>query len=359
MRKDQWIGTGLVVTLIVLVGVGLSKTSGRRDRDRIPAVRRCRGVMGTDCTLTAVVSYRHKARAEDALREAEAAIGAIEARMSTWIVESEISRFNAAAAGEPVPLSEESLEVLRAARQANRQTDGAFDVTCRPLIELWRQAGQRGVLPDESQRADARQASKWEHIQLADAGAARPGACKRRDTVRVDLGGIAKGYAIDRAAGVLREAGISGGMVEIGGDLICFGRPPDAEVWTVGVKNPFGEGKLAELQLSGGAVCTSGNYERPVVIDGKPYHHIIDPRTGHPAAVVPSVTVVAQTAMTADVWATALSVSGPEGFRRLPEQVEAMVVVGTKNDHQVFCTAGFGELLERPLPNGLKVVGRG
>jgi len=332
-RAVNW---AMVTALAVLVGVGLWRTSGREDNDRVAVVRRCRGVMGTDASLAVVVSGGRAAKAEKWLREAEAELRLIEARMSTWIEQTEIAKFNAADAGQFVRLSTETVEVLRAAREAHAATDGAFDVTCRPLVELWRRAAKRGRAPDDAELTAAREASGWQWIELTDNG-----AVKRRATVKVDLGGIAKGYAVDRAAGVLCDAGADGGMVEVGGDLVCFGRPVADEKWSVDVKDPFGGGKLGTLRITEGAVCTSGNYARPIEIAGVRHSHILDPRTGRPVDAVASVTVWAPDAQAADVWATALTVLGPAGLDRLPAGVEAMIVTGTEPDGRVHRTPGF------------------
>ena len=326
----------MVTTLVVLVGVGLWKTSGREGNDRVAVTRHCRGVMGTDASLAVVVPAGRTAEAEKWLRDVEAELRRVEARMSTWIAQTEISKLNTADAGQFVRLSPETLDVLRAAREAHAVTDGAFDVTCRPLVELWRRAAKRGRAPDDAELTAAREASDWRWIELTD-----DGAVKRRATVKVDLGGIAKGYAIDRAADVLRAVGADGGMVEVGGDLVCFGLPVTGRTWSVDVKDPFGGDNLDTLQVSDTAVCTSGNYARPIEIAGVRHSHILDPRTGRPADMVASVTVTAPTAQTADVWATALTVLGPAGFDRLPVGVEAMVVTGTAAEHCVVCTPGY------------------
>lgn len=349
MRREQFIGGGIIATLIVLVGVGLWQTAGRPVRDRMTVVYEPRATMGTTCKLVLVVRNRRPPYAKKALREAETVLRAVEARMSVWLAESEISRFNTAA-GEEIPLSPESLEVLRAAQRAAVQTEGAFDVTCRPLVELWKRATQAGVLPTESELTDARHASHWALLELTDKG-----AIKRSATACVDLGGVAKGYAIDRAAEAMHRADVIGGLVDIGGDLVCFGQPEDGQSWPVDVKNPFGPGCLAKIRIRGGAVCTSGNYARHTEIAGKRYGHIIDPRNGRPAVPAESVTVVAPTALTADIWTTALCVLGPEGFERLPDNVNALMVVGSKKDYQIHCTAGFLKLLEEPLPGRLTV----
>jgi len=344
------IGAGLVVATIVLVGVGLWQTTHQRVHGWITVVRQPRAVMGTTCTLAVVVPHQEQANADDVLQEAETALRMVEARMSTWLAESEISRFNAAATGQEFLLSPDSLDVLRAAREAAALTSGTFDATCRPVIELWKQAGHHGVPPTELELACARDASSWEVIELTDKGAIRQTA-----SACVDLSGLAKGYAIDRAAEALGQAGIAGGLVDVGGDLVCFGRPADGEFWPVDVKDPFGPGRLAQIHISEGAVATSGNYARYVTIAGKRYGHIIDPRVGRPTEAVQSVTVVAPTAVTADIWATAISVLGPKGLERLPDEVEALMVMGSEDDCQMLCTTGFRDLLGKPFPQGLIV----
>ena len=143
----------LFLVLAVLVAVGLWKTEGRNTGGRIAVVRRPEGVMGTSCSLAAVVAGEDeaRARADEALREAENVLRGIESRMSTWLAESEISRLNAADPDQPVPLSPDTLEVLRTAAAAHRETGGAFDATCRPLVELWRQAVRCGVVPNHEE----------------------------------------------------------------------------------------------------------------------------------------------------------------------------------------------------------------
>lgn len=334
------------------MGLGLWQTR-KVPADWLTVVRRPTAVMGTDCTMAAVVRTGERLRAEQALDKAEAELRLVEARMSIWLEASEISRFNAAGAGEEVNLSPEILSVLRAAREAAIETKGAFDATCGPVIQLWRAAGRRGVAPTEQETAAARGASSWDAIELTERG-----AIKRSAGVWVDLGGIAKGYGIDRATQALRAAEIAGGMVDVGGDLRCFGRPPQGDRWVVEVRSPFGEGTLGELAVEEGAVCTSGNYARFTTIEGKRYSHIIDPRMGCPADAAPSATVVAGDALTADVWATALSVLGADGFDLLPREAEALLVLGSPEDHSICCTPGMQELLRGALAGSVVVWDR-
>jgi thiamine biosynthesis lipoprotein len=345
---------GQVVTLAVLAGiVALLAVGVSRREEPMLFARNPVGVMGTDCTLEAVAPAGGATVARQALAAAEAELRRVEAAMSVKIEGTEVSHLNAAPAGEHVALSPGTLEVLAAAREARQTTRGAFDVTCRPLIELWKQAGRDGRLPTPDQIAQARAASSWDAIALEPSA-----AVKSLDTAGVDLGGIAKGYAIDRAVEAMSAAGIRGGLVEVGGDLRCFGARPDGQAWRVAVRDPFHvqdpdpcQKPLATLQIQDAAVCTSGNYFRFVEIEGRRFSHIIDPRPGKtmgmPAEAAPSVTVVAPTAMTADIWATALSVLGAEGLSLLPADahIEAMVVEGTPEDYRVRMTPGFADLL--------------
>lgn len=339
--------------LVVLAGVvALLAVGMLRKGQPTLFVRSLPAMMGTDCTLQAVAPGGEAEQARQALAAGESELRRVEARMSVKLDATEIAHLNAAPAKQPVALSPASLEVLAAAREAHQATRGAFDVTCRPLIELWKQAGHEGRLPTADQIAQARAQSSWEHIELQPQG-----AVKSLDTACVDLGGLAKGYAIDRAVAAMSSLGIRGGLVEVGGDLRCFGTRPDGRPWQVAVRDPFcpqaeGGKLLAMLGVRDAAVCTSGNYFRYVEIQGHRFSHIIDPRPGpkmgFPAEAAPSVTVVAPTAITADVWATALSVLGAEGFSLLPPEadIEAMVVEGTAEDFRIHMTEGFPQLLE-------------
>ncbi len=301
------------------------------------------GVMGTQTSLAVVLPREEANRGREILSSVEAELRRIEALMSTWIEESEISRLNAAPEGEPVPLSADSLEVLRVARQLFDQTKGTFDVTCRPLIERWRLAGDEGRLPTEEDLAERRLASDWSQIDLTEQGAR-----KSRNTASVDLSGIAKGYAIDQALLVMRRSGAAGGLVEVGGDLRVFGVGPEGEEWSVGIRSPLEDRAWGEMKLGDRAVCTSGDYARYVEIDGQRYSEVIDPRSGRPAESSSSVTVVAGDAITADAWATALTVMGPAGLDLLPrgERIEALIVSSKETGGlHVQASDGFSDLL--------------
>jgi len=336
----------VVIVAAVIVGIFLI---GFWHRDELVMMKvRPAGIMGTECTLCVVARADQADIAEEALEAAEQALRRVESRMSVHLSASEVSRFNGAGKGK-VALSVETMEVLRLAKAKAMVTGGAFDITCRPLLELWAQAAEEGKAPTPEQLARARSASTWYDLHLDD-----DGVIKGKDSVQIDLGGISKGYGIDKAIEAMRSHGVAGGLVDVGGDVRCFGKREEGRAWRVGVRNPFkpdAADLLAMLTVTDKAVCTSGNYFRFVQIAEGRYSHIIDPRPGPnmgmPADTIPSVTVLAPTAASADAWATALSVLGPEGLSLLQRDsgVEAMLVTGGPDDYQTHSTGGLAQFM--------------
>ncbi len=302
--------------------------------------------MGTECELTVVFPSGKSHLIERTLQRAEAALREVEVRMSTYISAAELSRLNAAAAGEVVELSPATMEVLRISRKLATQTQGAFDVTCRPILQVWVGTRGTGRSPTHPELTEAKNRTGWEHFELVEGGAR-----KDIDGAGIDLGGIAKGYAIDLALTAMMEAHASGGLVNVGGDVRCFGTRTDGQPWCIGVRDPFDNALIATLKIRDKAVCTSGNYQRFIEIDGERYSHIVDPRTALPVEMTPSVTTIAPTAAIADAWATALSVLGTEGLRLIPGHsgIEAAIIIGTPEKYEIRVTDGFERFFdERP-----------
>jgi thiamine biosynthesis lipoprotein len=298
--------------------------------------------MGTDTTLKAVIRADQAERGRKALWAAESALRQVDERMSVWKGDSELSRFNAAPARRIMPLSADTLEVLRAARDFAAKSDGAFDVTCWPILQLWKRAEKEDRVPSSAEIQQVVDLTGWRWITLHEVGAE-----KLRDGVGIDLGGIAKGYAVDQAIRAMQKEGVDGGLVQCGGEIRVFGRPEHEGGWRVGIRNPFSNdrGTLSQaLLLNDAAVSTSGDYERYFTICGIRRSHIVDPRNGSPVDNVAQATVVGATATISDGWSTALTILGPEGFERLPPGVEAMLIAGTEQNPQVTRTVGFEKL---------------
>lgn len=298
-------------------------------------------IMNTTFHLAAVLPAHSTTQPQDVFARADRAARRVERDMNHHAPTSEVSRFNAAAADQFVPLSPPTLQVLHLSQRLHAQTNGAFDVSALPLIEMWKGWTNANQPPNAAGIAIARGRSRWTDIVLSDRGAR-----KRTATACVDLGGIAKGFALDLAAEQMISDGCRGGFVEIGGDVRCFGGKPDGEAWRVAIGDPFAPDSgepLVVLGVHDAGVCTSGNYRRFITVNGRRYSHIVDPRSGLPAEVTPSVTVIAREAALADGWATALSVLGPDGLGLLEgRDIEAMMVMGADGEHATYPrTAGF------------------
>jgi len=354
-RTAATLQVSVLAAIIVLVAVGLWQVHRANPMllsFQLPVTNG--KVMGTTCELRAVVAANDKPTADRALRNSLASLEATERCFSAWQDDSEIAKLNKAKANMlfyPSPGRIELLELMAMSKDLARDTGGAFDVTFAPVFNVWKVAGETKRMPEQADLDEARQASGWNLYELHP-----DSIMKYDDNAQVDLGGVAKGYGIDQAVKAMQSAGVKGGLVNIGGDIRCFGKNTDGRKWRISIENPFTPGKgkpLGVITLDQGAVCTSGNYERFVIIDGKRYSHIVDPRTGWPVDSAPSVTVVARTAALADAWATALSVlaSGPDGPNALSmlkdTGIEAMIVIGDEKNHTIHKTPGFELLLDK------------
>jgi len=267
--------------------------------------------MGTlfQCSLYA----RDESTAEDAWRAAFDRIKAIEGVASDYDEESELRRFCARPVGEWTPLSRDLERLLIRSRDLFELTDGAFDPTVGPYVRLWRRARRSGELPTQA-RMDAASASVGMGLIELDDGRARTLA----KGMRVDLGAIAKGDALDQAMQVLHEHGVERALLDGGGDLVIGASPPGAAGWKVALRPLGEEGSVWALELSEVALATSGDASS-FVLDGVSRSHIIDPRTGWALTSSAAAAVMADDGATADALASALCVMGEEGIELIRE----------------------------------------
>ncbi len=248
-----------------------------------------------------------------AIRAIEHRLQAIERDLHAWHP-GPLSDVNAAlAAGRSVTIGEELARLVADGQRFERLSQGRFNPAIGRLVRLW------GFQSDDPPRGpppapETIRALLDEAPSMADLVVEDGRLSSRNRAVRLDLGAYAKGYAIDEAVAILRREGIGNAIVNAGGDLRVIGRRGDRP-WRIGIRDPFGKGVAASLQLDGDrSVVTSGDYERYFEYDGRRYHHLLDPRTGRPARGLASVTVVADTAERADAAATALFVAGPRDW---------------------------------------------
>ncbi|MGH7726262.1 MAG: FAD:protein FMN transferase [Candidatus Eiseniibacteriota bacterium] len=242
----------------------------------------------------------------------------IDSLMSNWTTTSEVARINREAARSATPVEPEVARVIAASLDVGQATGGAFDITVEPLVRVWGFIGGPPRVPTPAQADSARKLVGLAHLTFDPSP---PTIAFDRSGVRIDLGGIAKGYAVDVVAESLKARGVSDALVDLSGNMFPLGHPEGSDSWRIGVRDPRDRiPYFARLPLRGKAIASSGNYEQFVAAGGKKYGHIMDPRTGEPADGLLGVTVLAPTAMAADAWDTPLFVLGPVEARRIAKQ---------------------------------------
>jgi thiamine biosynthesis lipoprotein len=241
------------------------------------------------------------------VEEARRAIEGVEGWADCRDTKSEVYRLNRSAGGGPVRVSTDLAEVLDVSLTVAEESGGAFDPTILPLVEAYGFGEQNPRAPGREELEALLTRVDFRRVELHGTEAEMPAG------FALDLGGVAKGYAVDGAVRAMRKAGAEAGLVNIGGDIAVFGERPGGGPWTIGIQHPREPGELyAVLELTDSAVATSGDYERYFIEGGLRYHHLLDPATGLPARGLASVTVTAPSCILADAYATAVFVLGPE-----------------------------------------------
>jgi thiamine biosynthesis lipoprotein len=259
----------------------------------------------------------------------------IDKMMSTYREDSELSKVNQEAARQPVKVSRETFLLLQKAQHYSRISDGAFDITVTPLIQMWDQAKEDNSWPNRQQMMEVLEKVGYEKLVLTNDEKLE--VSFTYDGVQLNVNAIAKGYVVDRALDAVRMPGVMAALVDIGGEIACFGQDRPGKDWVIGVQDPFADdldNPLSQksyclLKVSNMSVATSGDYRRYIELEGHRLSHIIDPRTGFSANKLPSVTVIAPKAIDAD----ALATSVPD--------TEALLIAGTHEAPQEYRSSGF------------------
>jgi thiamine biosynthesis lipoprotein len=279
-----------------------------------------RFLMGTLVTISVVSDGRE--RAFSAMDRAFHTLQKIESQTSRRIAASFTNRINEAAGRAMVSVSSSYLALIQQSVEYFRMTEGSFDITVGPLTTLWQFEDGQGRLPDDEEISRNMFLVNCRNLQVDEIhqtiGLKKVGAL-------IDLGGIAKGFAVDQAVSVLKEEGMPGGMVNAGGDIRLFGLKPSQERWRIGIQHPRQlNAILASLKLTDTSIVTSGDYERYFFKDGIRYHHILDPKSGQPARGCQSVTIVSETALSGDALSTGVFILGLERGMALIEDLEGV-----------------------------------
>lgn len=257
---------------------------------------------------------------------------------------SEIIKINLAAGQTPVQVSEDTFKMLSLSKKYNKELDGVFEITIGPLVDLWgfgqdkKNVPAREQLESKLKLVDSNRLVLDEHRQTA---------YLERTDMSLDLGAIAKGYATEKAAQVIREYGIEKAIINAGGNIYALGEKGDEIPWKIGIQDPRDANKLlAVLNLKDQVAVTSGDYQRYFEVNGTRYHHILDPRTGKPADELMSVTVIGEDSTIADVLSTSFFILGVEKSLAYLKEHPGIEAVFVTKDQKIYTSTGVQEIIE-------------
>ncbi|CAG0946615.1 FAD:protein FMN transferase [Anaerolineae bacterium] len=292
-------------------------------------------LMGTVVQLTIMEgdAQRFDEAAEAAFNE----IARLEAIFSSYRDDSDVSRINASAGKAPVNVHPETVEVMRKALYVATLSGGAFNPAIGALSRLWGPSGEKGVVPGEKEVEKLLPLVDCNYIVLKEHDRK---AGLEKEGMAINLGGVAKGYIVDRAVSAMRNAGVTRGIIHAGGDMTVF-QKDRGKPFTIGIQDPREKKLLGEAYVYNGAVATSGDYERFFIKDGVRYHHILDPKTGFPARGTRGVTLIAKDPTVADALSTAVFVLGPEKGMSIIEGLDGVEGVIIGEDGKVSVSSGF------------------
>ena len=329
--------------LLTLLCSALAGCVGVTAGQESAVVTRAQMQMGTLVKITAVA--RNESIAQAAATAGFAEIRRLEELLSTWIPASELSRVNSSAGVAPVSVSPDTMTVVQGAMQVAEMTGGGFNIAIGPAVDAWNVIeGQR--IPTKSELEALRPVVDLTSVHV-DARAQT--IFLEKAGMRIDVGGIGKGYAADQAVAVMKKAGALAGIVALSGDIKTFGQLPGGRKFPVGIQHPRKEGEvIAFIDLDDEAISTAGDYERFFERAGVRYHHILDPKTLQPARSCQSVTVIAREGIWADGLDTGIFVMGAELGMQLVESLPNVEAIIVDHGGSVHVSSGLRDRIRKP-----------
>ncbi len=304
-----WTKRGLPAALLLtLLVIMLLPACGKKQEGVVKVTRTS---LYTLVSMTVVTN--DKPGAQRAMESAYGELERLGQLLNFYADDSEVSEINRNAGIRPVKVSPETFAIIEKAVFTSEMTEGAFDITVGPLVKLW--DFRKGVVPEKDAIADRLKRVGYRTIVLDKTAET---VYLKNNGAQIDLGGILKGYAADKASQILQKHGFLSGIVTVGGEVRAFGRKPDGSSWVVGIQNPRQKGQadeiLATIAVSDKSLSTSGDYIRFFEKDGVRYHHLLNPLTGYPAEQCGSVTIVADDGITADGFAKIFVLGSEKGL---------------------------------------------
>ncbi|TCO79977.1 FAD:protein FMN transferase [Marinisporobacter balticus] len=322
----------LVIMLILLFTIALQGCSNKKE-----VVTRSTFMLNTKLDIS--VWIEDKNRGVEIIQECFKRISEIEEKMSVNIENSEVNKINDHTQKEFISVSKDTSEVLNASLKYAKLSNGAFDPTIGKLVELWGIGKENFRVP---KKAEIDEVLRYVDYQLL----INNGENKfklAKDHMRIDLGGIAKGYAGDEVYKIIKKNSVEGAIINLGGNIIALGTKIDGSNWRIGIQDPFEPTgtHIGVVEASDKAIVSSGNYERFSIVNEKRYHHIIDPKTGYPSENgIISATIIANYSMDADALSTAVYVLGVEKGLELIENMENVESIIITKDYKVYLSSG-------------------
>ena len=307
-------GAVLCLTLVLLVLISVISVGGCAEKQADEQISRTRLLLDTLCTITAFGDFE-SGELESIIDDAFDYIEELEALFSITLDGSDVWRINHAG-GEPVAVDERTIEVIKAGLEFGEISDGMFDITIGRASRLWDFSGEPRV-PFEAELEEALATVDFRQV-IIDGNTVQ----LKNSDARIDLGAIAKGYMAYKTGEFLAGRGVSGALVDLGGDVVAVGNRQDGNPWRIALREPFGgaDDWLGVIEVSWASVMASGTYERQFEIDGVRYHHILDPNTGKPViSDVISATVITETGMVGEGLSTLAVLLGSEKVSELFE----------------------------------------
>ncbi|MGM0471345.1 MAG: FAD:protein FMN transferase [Bacillota bacterium] len=335
MRKK--IGLGLVI-ITLLVGLTVIRFN---QQDKVEEYQTQQFLMDTVVTLKIKGDNAEKVGTQVVQRMREIADQA-----TRYHQESIVTKINQQAGIKPVAVNQDIFKMITTAKKYGRLTDGAFDVTIAPVVELWGFGTEENQVPAQTKIEDRLELVDYQQIKIDQQ---QQTVMLAEQGMKLDLGGIAKGYIVDQAAKMLQEAGIKSALINAGGNIRTIGTKPNGSKWRIGIQHPRSQEEsdsnyIDIVEVAATNLVTSGDYERYFSEEGKRYHHILDPQTGYPARGLVSVTVISDSSFQADILSTALFILGFKRAKQYIKQHDNLEGMLVTPQLDIWRSPGFKEL---------------
>ncbi|RCW71898.1 FAD:protein FMN transferase [Saliterribacillus persicus] len=324
-----------IILFSSIIIVGCNGTTGEEEVSTQPFKQ-------TEFLLGTVVTVKiYDEDKEAVLQEAFTLMEELEAKISTSIEDSEINKINQQAGKEAVKVSEEVFNLIESGKAYSEKANGSFDITIGPLTSLWHIGYEDAKKPDQSEITEILSYIDYEKIEMNEDNQT---IYLEQENMQLDLGAIAKGFIADRINELFEEKEVSTGIIDLGGNIYVRGEHPRQDNWTIGIQNPFeGRGELVgKVTGENISVVTSGIYERYLEVDGKQYHHLLNPIDGYPFDnEIAGVTIISEKSIDGDALSTLVFSKGLEGGLQAIEEMDDIDVIIVTKDKEVYLSEGF------------------